>query len=254
MEMVRRHLRETFHKFGELAVLKKLARPEDIVSALSIQRADLQARKVPQKLGTILVKNKILTPQDVKEILEEQKISRGERDILKLNLYQDPEGLAILELKGRLDHRKFDRLKGVLERLMDKGVVKLMVDMSKIVYLDGKGLSVFIPYIDETRIKGGDIKFLCNFRTRPIFDKIGLSPFVQIFENREVLIRAFQQLIDEYMLKGALGELVSTPRSRYFHYSYCSLIRDIAWQEKLFYPTHQRAVSAGKIPCPKCKP
>ncbi len=59
--------------FGEIAVEKGLASQRDIDEALKIQKEYEDKHKVHKVIGVILTERKVLTPQDVKAILEEQK-------------------------------------------------------------------------------------------------------------------------------------------------------------------------------------
>ena len=59
--------------FGEIAVEKGLASEKDIAEALETQKEYLKAHKIHKQIGVILTEKGVLTPNDVKTILEEQK-------------------------------------------------------------------------------------------------------------------------------------------------------------------------------------
>ena len=58
--------------FGEIAVEKGLASQKDIDEALEIQEEYEKKHKTHKLIGAILTEKEVLTPQDVKGILEEQ--------------------------------------------------------------------------------------------------------------------------------------------------------------------------------------
>lgn len=65
--------RKKAKRFGEIAVGKGLASEKDIAEALKIQKEYAEKHATHKEIGAILTKKGILTPDDVKTILEEQK-------------------------------------------------------------------------------------------------------------------------------------------------------------------------------------
>lgn len=63
--------------FGEIAISKGLASKEDIVNALRIQKEFLERQNIHRAIGAILIENGVLKPDDVKNILDDQRNSMG---------------------------------------------------------------------------------------------------------------------------------------------------------------------------------
>ena len=247
-------VKETFHKLGELLVRKRLVDSDDIDSALALQRTQLEQGKRPPKLGQILARKQLLNPDVIKEILEEQKIHRGEKRVLKLDL-RDRDGIAILSLSGRLDERTEAALTRVLERLMNRGIVRITVDLRRLAHLNSHGASAFVAYVDESRARGGDLKFYSmNSSCRFTMDRLGLMRFVQVFETEDETIQAFELPIDEYLSRGALGEFVASETGKFYHLSYCPSAQKIADDTKLYYESKWHARNSKKQSCKKCRP
>ena len=59
--------------FGEIAIEKGLASEKDIAEALATQKEYLKIHNIHKEIGVILTEKGVLTPNDVKTILEEQK-------------------------------------------------------------------------------------------------------------------------------------------------------------------------------------
>ena len=59
--------------FGEIAVEKGLASEKDIAEALAAQKEYVKTHKIHKEIGVFLTEKGILTPNDVKAILEEQR-------------------------------------------------------------------------------------------------------------------------------------------------------------------------------------
>lgn len=247
-------VKDTYHKIGELLVRRNLASSEAIDQALALQRADLERNKTPRRLGEILVERKVLSKSLIREILEEQRIGRGETRKLRVDL-RDRDGVAIVSLEGRLDGTKTDAAIRVFERLMNRGFARIAVDGRKLTTLDSYGVSSLVAYIDEARARGGDMKFFgLNHDVRLVMERLGLSKFVQTFEDEEETIKAFDLSIDEYMSWGALAEYISVPGSRTFHLSYCAAAQKINEEDRLYFESKWHAREAGRQPCQKCKP
>ena len=247
-------LQETYHKLGELLVRKNLATVDAVDEALAVQRSDLSRGRTALRLGEILVKRKVLDRKEIREILEEQKMGRGQKRILRIDL-RDVDGIATLSLNGRLDASKLDSLKRVLEKLMNRGHCRILIDAGKLVHLDSYGISSLVHYIDEARARGGDLKFSgLNADTRLVFERLDLDNFVQTFTTEREAVKAFELPIDEYMSRGSLAEFLGSQKTRQFHLSYCVEARRITEAQRIYYPSKWHARSGGRKPCKRCRP
>jgi anti-sigma B factor antagonist len=239
---------------GELLVRKQSVAPEAIDHALALQREQLlQGRRAP-RLGDLLIERKFLDRDTLRELLEEQKIGRGEKKILRITL-REVEGVVVLGLEGRLDQVTEPSLTRIFERLMNKGITQVAIDGSRLVFLNSRGASSFVTYIDESRARGGDVKFFA-LRSEPRFtlDRLGLHRFLQLFPTEGEAVTAFQYPIDEYMSRGSLGEYISAPSTRYYHLSYCTSAQTLPEEARLYYQSKWHARDSGKLPCRRCKP
>jgi anti-anti-sigma factor len=251
---VSKRVRETYHRLGEILVRKGVAKSKHIDEALREQRQTLHEGGDAPKLGDILVKRNILSPTVIREILEEQKVGRGEKRVLSISLRGSDE-VAVLEIGGRLDESKQERVAHVFERLMNRGFCKVLVDCRQLVYLDSHGVSAFVAYIDEARARGGDVKFFgLNPDAQFTLDRLGLNAYLQTFEAEGEAVRAFDLPIDEYMSRGSLGEYVSIDTQKNFHLSYCPSLESVADEDKVYFESKKHARDAGKSACRKCRP
>jgi len=249
-----RKLRETYHKIGELLVRKNLAPAHAIDEALALQRAELERKRTPPRLGEILVERKILDRNLIRDILKEQQIGRGDKRPLKIDL-RDADGVAVVVLDGRVDETKEEAITRVFETLMNRGFARIAIDCARLVYLNSHGISSFVAYVDEARARGGDMKFFgLNAEARFVLDRLGLSNFVQLFTGEDEAIKAFELPIDEYMSRGALAEYVSAEKNRFYHLSYCGAAQKVHEEDRLYFESKRHARDAGKVPCKRCKP
>jgi len=249
-----KRVRETYPRLGEILVRKGVAKPRHIDEALMVQRQQMNEGKHPTRLGDILVKRNVLSPKVIQEILEEQKIGRGDKRVLSIDLRGNDE-VAVLEISGRLDESKQERVARVFERLMNRGFCKVVVDCRQLVYLDSHGVSAFVSYIDEARARGGDVKFFgLNPDAQFTLDRLGLNAYLQTFVTEEEAVHAFGLPIDEYMSRGSLGEYVSIDVQKTFHLSYCPSLESIHDEDKVYFESKRHARDAGKAACRKCRP
>ena len=252
--VVQKRMSQTYHRLGELLVRKNLVETGEIDEALALQRAAISQGKKPPRLGQILEKRRLLTSEEVRKIIQEQKIHRGEAKILNVEL-EEKDAIAVLTLSGRLDARRSPSLTRVLERIMNRGVAQIIFQCSELGYIDSHGASTFVAYIDEARARGGDIKFLkVSPDCRLILENLGLNQFIQMFETEEETFQAFDLPIDEYLSKGALGEYVAAEKGRTFHLSYCTAAQKIREEQRLYYQSKWHARQDKKHPCRVCQP
>ena len=249
-----KRVKETYPRLGEILVRKGVAKARHIDEALRVQRQHLHEGGDAPRLGDILVKHNVLSPTVIREILEEQRIGRGEKRVLSIDLRGSNE-VAVLEIGGRLDESKQERVSRVFERLMNRGFCKVLVDCRQLIYLDSHGVSAFVAYIDEARARGGDVKFFgLNPDAQFTLDRLGLNAYLQTFAVEEEAVRAFELPIDEYMSRGSLGEYVSVDDQKTFHLSYCPALESVDDEDKVYFESKRHARDASKSACRKCRP
>ena len=243
-----------YHRFGEILVRKSASNVRAVDEALAVQKAEIDAGKNPRKIGIILAERKLLDRLTIRDILQEQKLLRGTSHKFKIDL-RDEGGIALLSLKGRLDEKTAEPLTKVLEKLMNRGFARVAIDATELAYLDSRGFSCFISYVDESRARGGDLKFFgLSAEADLLLKNLGLHRFLQVFEDKHQTVVAFDLPIDEYMSQGALGEYVSSSKSRLFHLSYCATAHKLDEASKVYFESKWHARDTGKKACQKCKP
>lgn len=252
--MATKKMKELFPRLGELVVRKKLASPQQVDEALTQQRVEMERHRRPTKLGELLIRKGILDRADIRDILEEQKIGRGEKRVLRLGLDVVPGQVAVITLNGRLDQHKCDAVARVLERLMDKGLVRIVLECKRLIGVDNYGLSALAPYIDEARLRGGDVKFVSADDVRAYLDQSGFSDFIDIQNDVKSAQAAFKKSLDALLSRGTLGEYVSSDPLREYHLSYCREAQAISFEDRHFYKNKRDARLAGKAGCDRCLP
>jgi anti-sigma B factor antagonist len=103
---------------------------------------------------------------------------------LKVETRSVQEGVAVIALSGEVDVYTSPRLKQEMVDLLNKGTVRLVVDLSNVEYLDSTGLGVLIGGLKRAREREGDLRLICdNLRILRIFEITGLTKIFDIYRT-----------------------------------------------------------------------
>jgi anti-anti-sigma factor len=90
--------------------------------------------------------------------------------------------ITVLYLDGVIDTVSCVSLRSFMDQLIDRGSVRLVIDMSKVEYVSSSGWGVFAARIKEIRGKGGDIKiFGMEQEVDNIFHLLGFDSIMRAF-------------------------------------------------------------------------
>jgi anti-sigma B factor antagonist len=70
------------------------------------------------------------------------------------------EQIAICRLTGELDAGAATDLVAVLDREIDAGVHRLVVDLARVGYIDSSGLGALVKVLKKARSAGGDVRLV----------------------------------------------------------------------------------------------
>ncbi|MBF0482947.1 MAG: STAS domain-containing protein [Desulfovibrionaceae bacterium] len=102
------------------------------------------------------------------------------------------DGITIVEPEGRLDAASAKSFKDAIMRRAEKGGQRLVVDLSRVRFLDSSGLGVLVSCLRRFTDSGGDIK-LCGLRPeiQSLFALTRLNKVFDIFVTAEEAAAAF---------------------------------------------------------------
>jgi anti-anti-sigma factor len=90
--------------------------------------------------------------------------------------------ITILSLDGVIDTVSCVKLRSVLDSFVDRGIVRLVVDMSRVEYVSSSGWGVFASRIKDIRARGGDMKiFGMDEEVHGIFHMLGFDAIMRSF-------------------------------------------------------------------------
>ena len=106
----------------------------------------------------------------------------------------DDMSIHIVRVHGYLDSSTFPELQEHLESLIAGGVHRIIIEFGDLDYISSAGLGVLMGMLQEVRQYNGDLK-LANMssKIRNLFDMLGFSRLVRIYEDVNTAARAFQE-------------------------------------------------------------
>lgn len=103
--------------------------------------------------------------------------------------------ITVINLVGVIDTVSSMRLRSVMDDLIERGVTKLVIDMSKVEYVSSSGWGVFASRIDDIRKSGGDIKiFGMDPEVDNIFHLLGFDAIMRSFSILSEAIGDFEEV------------------------------------------------------------
>lgn len=86
---------------------------------------------------------------------------------------------GILQLVGDIDLIQTSKTKQAISKMLDQHDYRVLVDMSKVTYLESSGISVLIAELKKAREHNGDL-VLCNLQER-VAMMLRLTGFDKLF-------------------------------------------------------------------------
>ena len=92
---------------------------------------------------------------------------------------------VVLELGGEIDMRSFGELKNKFKELYSEKPAVLLVDMSKVEFMDSSGLATLVGALKWCRLNGSELKLAgLTQRVRSIFEICRLDSAFQIYNSQ----------------------------------------------------------------------
>ena len=104
-----------------------------------------------------------------------------------------PDEVSIVQIEGPLDFATFEKLEAVLQKVVREGHTRVGVDCKDLEYMNSRSAGLLVATAYSLREKGGDLKFVnLSGRARTVFDLLGITSIVDIFEDEKELCEAFK--------------------------------------------------------------
>jgi anti-sigma B factor antagonist len=106
---------------------------------------------------------------------------------------KEAKGVHILELEGKITIGVGDvMLRETVEKLLQLGQNKILLNMSRVSYMDSSGVGELIATLQNVKQQGGDLKLL-NISTK-IKDLLHIAQILTVFEyfnDEETAVNSF---------------------------------------------------------------
>src|SRR5262245_2793618 len=99
--------------------------------------------------------------------------------------------VALLTLSGQMLLDDGDLLFGKKIRdLVDRGVVKVVIDLGGVTYIDSSGVGMLVAKLKTLKERGGDIRLLnLNRRAESLFGMLKILVLFETFEDEAAAVR-----------------------------------------------------------------
>jgi len=100
--------------------------------------------------------------------------------------------LSIVALEGFVDAHTAPQFEDAVQKAVNSGSVRIVVDCEKLNYISSAGLGVFMSFIEEVRDRGGDIK-ICGLtpKVKHTFDILGFQDIFEMLDDQQTALQRF---------------------------------------------------------------
>lgn len=107
---------------------------------------------------------------------------------MEINIQSEktPDGIAVITIAGELDLYTAPRLKENLLSALEDGVLRIVVDMTGVHFIDSSALGVLIGGVKRLKPKGGKLVLVSvDENVNWIFQITGLNSVFDIYSTRD---------------------------------------------------------------------
>lgn len=105
---------------------------------------------------------------------------------LKIDVKHVSDQISIIMLEGEVDVYTAPQLKQQIIKLLDEGMLKIIVNLESVEYLDSTALGVLIGGLKRLREREGSLVLICtNNRIKRIFEITGLDKIFSILSSED---------------------------------------------------------------------
>ncbi len=104
----------------------------------------------------------------------------------------ETKGVTVVVPTGDLDMEAADQIRRTLTELIDKGQLKLVMDLGSVGYIDSSGLGTLVAAMKQARAAGGNLK-LCALQddVRSIFEMTRLIKVMAVHATRQEAVASW---------------------------------------------------------------
>src|SRR3954454_16353668 len=112
----------------------------------------------------------------------------------QLKPIESDESAMLAELSGAIDGNTVPSFQQMLEEIKSRGVRKLILDMSKIKYVNSTGLGSLVKYADTFKSSGGGMALIkVPAKVKIVIEMLGLNAFFDICTDLDQALAALEK-------------------------------------------------------------
>lgn len=112
---------------------------------------------------------------------------------IKLKTIDGDDVSALAEMTGAIDGNTVPSFQETLEEIKTKGIQRLVLDMSKIKYVNSTGLGSLVKYADAFKSSGGGMALIkVPAKVKIVIEMLGLNAFFDICADLETALTALK--------------------------------------------------------------
>lgn len=97
-----------------------------------------------------------------------------------------PSGTHLIEVEGRLDLETSPSLQAAMADVLSRGADRIVIDLSRLVFLDSAGMAVFFSARNHVRAAGGKLALACpNETVDRILRRTGVVRVIPVLDSVE---------------------------------------------------------------------
>ena len=113
---------------------------------------------------------------------------------LKIESKQVDKEMVVIDLEGDMDVFTSPNLKETIIKLLKEGSIYLLINLTKVGYMDSTGLGVLVGSLKRVREHKGEIGLISPHpRVQKILDITDLVTIFKIYKNEEEAIRGIKE-------------------------------------------------------------
>ena len=106
---------------------------------------------------------------------------------------RETEDIAILDIEGEIDLYNAPEMKEIVKKLIDEKKLKIIVNLSKVSYIDSSGIGALISSVTAIKKGNGAMKLINVYASvKKVFELTKLTSFFEIYDSEEAAMRAFE--------------------------------------------------------------
>lgn len=112
---------------------------------------------------------------------------------IKLKTIDGDDASALAEMTGAIDGNTVPSFQATLEEIKTKGIQRLVLDMSKIKYVNSTGLGSLVKYADTFKSSGGGMALIkVPAKVKIVIEMLGLNAFFDICADLDAALNALK--------------------------------------------------------------